>query len=498
MQYKIIGLRAPKDTECIYLKVNNWNDYGFYTAFDAYYGGEYIGIIRVAQAGMDTGVHTYKLMNNKSFNKLEEPYYSAWSGQFQYKRISELNKSLNINVFEDLNDIAYRLDVLEKHLSEEVMRSSLLRDIGEWQCRHQLHRIAMGGAVKTEYKFFYANNSQEQVGLQLDFSVIPDQLPPTNLQILIGRNGIGKTHMLKDMAKCICGGGDGCLKYEQKQEGMNHTFAGAVCVSFNPFDDYSEIISLSNVTNDMAPRCTYIGLDRSSPDLVNSIGRTFIDDLKGCIRSRWKRERFTRIIKNLDSDPVFSALGISQLLQENDSDSEENTIKFAAERFSKMSSGHKCVLSILTSCINQVEECSIVLLDEPENHLHPPLLSAFISALSLLLSELNGVAIISTHSPVVLQEVPRSCVWMLNRDGDNWDAWRPDVETFGTDINTLTSSVFRLEVTKSGFHKLIQKAVEESDTLDEVFDHFDSKLGNVADGIARVCYAKKREKELNG
>ena len=60
----------------------------------------------------------------------------------------------------------------------------------------------------------------------------------------------------------------------------------------------------------------------------------------------------------------------------------------------------------------------------------------------------------------------------------------------------LLISVFRPFIV---IHMLrIQKAVEESDTLDEVFDHFDSKLGNVADGIARVCYAKKREKELNG
>lgn len=48
-----------------------------------------------------------------------------------------------------------------------------------------------------------------------------------------------------------------------------------------------------------------------------------------------------------------------------------------------------------------------MLIDEPEGHLHPPLLSAFVRALSELLVNRNGVAIIATHSPVVLQEVPR-------------------------------------------------------------------------------------------
>lgn len=57
------------------------------------------------------------------------------------------------------------------------------------------------------------------------------------------------------------------------------------------------------------------------------------------------------------------------------------------------------------------------MLDEPESHLHPPLLSAFIRSLSELLILRNGVAIIATHSPVILQEVPKRCAWILNRSG---------------------------------------------------------------------------------
>jgi predicted ATP-dependent endonuclease of OLD family len=69
-----------------------------------------------------------------------------------------------------------------------------------------------------------------------------------------------------------------------------------------------------------------------------------------------------------------------------------------------MSSGHAIVLLTITRLVATVEEKTLVLLDEPESHLHPPLLSAFIRALSDLLYDRNGVAIIATHSPVVLQE----------------------------------------------------------------------------------------------
>lgn len=47
-------------------------------------------------------------------------------------------------------------------------------------------------------------------------------------------------------------------------------------------------------------------------------------------------------------------------------------------------------------------------MDEPEEHLHPPLVAAFIRALSNLLTYRNGVGIVATHSPVIVQEVPKN------------------------------------------------------------------------------------------
>ena len=162
--------------------------------------------------------------------------------------------------------------------------------------------------------------------------------------------------------------------------------------------------------------------------------------------------------------------------------------------FSRLSSGHKVVLLIISCCVDKLEEQSIVLLDEPENHLHPPLLSAFIRALSHLLVDRNGVAIISTHSPVVLQEVPSSCVWALYRSGDYLTAERLSVETFGTSIGTLTSEVFGLEVTDSGFHKLLCDAVERNDDYDSIVDEFEDKLGSEARVLLRTLLATKKQR----
>lgn len=127
----------------------------------------------------------------------------------------------------------------------------------------------------------------------------------------------------------------------------------------------------------------------------------------------------------------------------------------------------------------------MILLDEPEGHLHPPLLSAFIRTLSELLFEQNGVAIIATHSPVVLQEVPRTCVWKINRVGDVIVPHRLDIETFGENVGVLTKEVFGLEVETSGYHSLLAKSVAQGMNYREILRQYNEQLGMEARSVLK-------------
>ena len=133
----------------------------------------------------------------------------------------------------------------------------------------------------------------------------------------------------------------------------------------------------------------------------------------------------------------------------------------------------------------QWRQVSVRLTAPPEGHLHPPLLSAFVRALSELLSNRNGVAIVATHSPVALQEVPQACVWKLSRAGHEARADRPERETFGENVGVLTREVFGLEVTQAGFHKLIADAAAGR-TYEQVLAHFGDQLGAEARALARA------------
>ena len=158
-----------------------------------------------------------------------------------------------------------------------------------------------------------------------------------------------------------------------------------------------------------------------------------------------------------------------------------------------MSSGHKIILLSITQLVEKVMEKTLVFLDEPEGHLHPPLLSAFIRALSELLLDKNGVAIIATHSPVILQEVPRNCVWKLRRAGAYCNAERLTIESFGTDITTLTTEVFGLEVTNSGFHSLLQGLVDRYRNYDVILEKLNGQLGEEGRALVKTMIMLKEE-----
>ncbi len=97
--------------------------------------------------------------------------------------------------------------------------------------------------------------------------------------------------------------------------------------------------------------------------------------------------------------------------------------------------------------------------------------------------------LLGTHSPVVLQETPRSCVLKLRRSGNTIAVERPDIETFGENVGVLTREAFGLEVTRSGFHQLISSAVDENLDFEDIMRRFGDQLGSEAMGIARALIA---------
>ena len=503
--------------DSLYLRRDHWDDYSFRTTFNASYCNSFgdvasLGQVKIGVQGMD--IHRKETSNNttiiepavmfdiipKQFTILEDTYFSLGQDERYYANILKLGDEKRVEILTALKDVAFDLELFKNVRDEKVMGTSLLRSVNHISVREQFHRIATGGAPLTKYNFTYTVQADESEvsASQLSFSVTPKSNPPTNIHVLIGRNGTGKTTLIKNMIHSIRHHDNvhGSFDYAKQGRISNHAeFSNVLCVAFSPFDDFSELDA-----QEAEIPYSYIGLNKQGTDLFESIEKQFIESFENCMMNTRKKELWLKAIEILkNSDVTFSDIALESLAV-NSSGIEKESVDATRRNeikavFSKLSSGHKVVLLIITCCVDKIVEKSIVFMDEPENHLHPPLLSALIRALSDLLIDRNGVAIVSTHSPVVLQEVPNSCVYSIKRIDQKLIAERLPIKTFGASVGSLTNEVFGLEVTKSGYHKLLSDAVKTLNDYDLIAEDFDNQLGNEAVMLLRTLLALRKTED---
>lgn len=511
------SLHLPREARSqAFLVVDHWDDwFSFRTMFTLIvFDPEGIrhtpGSVKIGQAGLagarwsenlPLGVRAPSLP--PQFENLDPAeYFSLGQDEDYYATINALDPEFCRALLVGLCDCAYDLENFQRHRMEEVMMQSLLRSVHDANVRNRLHRLAHGNAVLSRFEFEYTlpdpppdPRTPPPPPTTFQFLVVPNSDPPTNVHVLVGRNGVGKTRCIQSLVNALLEYDDDAIpRGTIRRLGDNAeewTFAGLVSVSFSAFDRFTP----PPPANLRVP-AAFVGLrsqgDGNVPDALKSpedLARDFVRSLSRC-RTGPRRARWIRAVRTLATDPLFEEAEVEQLLDLDDETWEDGAAAF----FGRLSSGHAIVLLTTTRLVELVDERTLVVLDEPEGHLHPPLLSAFIRAIADLLVARNGAALISTHSPVVLQEVPRSCVWMLRRTRTWATAERPSVETFGESAGILTREVFGLEVSNSGFHQLVAAAAREPDsTYESIEAHFNQQLGAEARALARSLVARREQ-----
>ncbi|WP_434930900.1 AAA family ATPase [Shewanella sp. HL-SH5] len=477
-----------------YLEKDHWDDYSFRTSFnliiiDSKNNRYDLGHIKVGYTGQFVPdkeySYTFKHLP-KSFSKFDDIFSLGQDVEY-YRKLMTIPEDQRKLILEGLNDVASDLTELKKITNEKVFRDSLCRNIDEDEIREKFNVILSGSSKRTEFDFKFSFND-----IELEFETKPESIPPSNIHVLIGRNGSGKTTLLNNMAysQLSFENGKHGKFYQSNEHGYKlmpaDYFKSVVLVSFSAFDsfEYPEEYNkrLKEEANDLLD-FSYIGLKENlekgySSELKskNKLQDEFIESLKRCFRFGHTKKLWVNAIKRLQSDDNFEDMKLTNLAKD-DLDI-NNVVKLAKHSFSTMSSGHAIVLLIITKLITEVKERSLVLLDEPEGHLHPPLLSAFMSSLSDLLIYRNGIAIIATHSPVVLQEVPKKCVWNIIRyTQELTSVQRFETETYAENTGILTREVFGLEVKESGFHKQLTEYVESKSSYEEILGMHKNQLG---------------------
>jgi hypothetical protein len=519
MEFEVLaaGARLPSDViNTVLLTPDAWDDWFKYSTmygvhyYDASGAHHRIGDVKVGEFGMERNQRRANLP--AKFTTLDDPFFSLGQDDSYYAALNALGDDFREAFLIAMRDVAWNAELFDRALEEDVMGVSLLRYVSDQTVRGQFRRMARGGARLTKFAFAYTPPpwGGDTKPPTFEFDVVPEATPPTNVHVLIGRNGVGKTSTVNFMTDALVRPDDGdfgVFEWRQEDEFEDvDAFTNIVSVTFSAFDPFEPLPSRENRLASV--RYQYIGLKhvgkdeegnpgppKSPDDLATDFGKS----VQSIVGQNAKRARWRRALSLLESDRLFRRADAGRLIEVYDRFMERLPVRRAGLElrrkarglYGELSSGHKIVLLTITRLVESLEERSLVLVDEPEAHLHPPLLSAYIRALSDLLIDRNGVAIIATHSPVILQEVPRTCVWRIRRSGLETRIERPKTETFGENVGALTQAIFGLEVTDSGFHKMISEAVNEGLSYEAILERFHDQLGDEARGIARALIATR-------
>lgn len=498
---------------------DDWNDWWEYkNQYYAHYitqdGGHLeLGLVKIEDpelAPQDQPEHPLELGYDDT--EIDQDLVSLGQTDSYYETLSKLLDVEREAFCVALRDAVWNPRRLKENKRSPAVRNSLLREVSLASIDGEFNRILRRDGEENYYHLQYCKDS-----LRADFIVNPKSQPRTNLHAVIGRNGVGKTTLLRRIAAilatdCETPGESFAIFDEDGKQSNEGVIAGIQYVSWGPFDKFEDAENW-----ELSPGVSYAqigltGIRQLTPDgdfekpKVKRFEKAFTgkeDDNPsasfarafGLVVQRVRNELWLDAVQALDSDPEFRRLKILQSLRGHlaDAVSVESTGSIdydaIADEFKDLSEGHQVVLLTVTYIAATLAERTLVVLDEPEAHLHPPLLSSLILCLTDLLARKNAMSIVATHSPVVLQEIPKECVLVISGKDKAKKARPPRIETYGEDISALTHEVFGLEVEDSGFYRTLKELASRFDDYDEALDYIGGNLGVVGRSVLRSLIA---------
>lgn len=493
------------------LEQNFWDDFGYKTMFEAYIPSvdtrlpKRIGSLSIANI---TGANEYEetlleskdsekilkgynayedldsILGNK-FNNLSECMCCLGTEEF-YRNLNEILDSQEVNftrneIMSALNDIAYNPTLFQRYKNEKVIKTSFLRGLSPNHVTGTLNRLSTGSKKQIEYSFS-VNYYEAQELTSYNFATNPEDLIPTNIHAIIGNNGSGKTRFLKDMIKAITANGKKVESEFSKNGNIfvdytfdvikNNNFSGIMFISFSPFDDISSILEFDEQETELDNtfRLKYVGIldmiknsNLESQSIYNweykiREGLNIIKKHSDKTKLFWKQTEYLDFIQKKILPIKNQGKNNWKKLKRQERNKAFDKL---IDEFESMSSGEKIVTLGLVSLVAFVEEETLVLFDEPELYLHPPLVSNYIRIISEIMSEKNGLAILVTHSPIILQEVSNDCIYIAKVD-ERLNLRRTQKPTFGENVSILTNGVFGLDIEKSGFYVYLKNFFENN------------------------------------
>jgi len=459
-----------KDKEFFFLDTITWDDFGSKTSFNLfYYRNEEsntirnnIGRIKIMHRDNPKTIDIIK----KSFTSLEASFCSLGQDLVFYSNVKDIFKSRSRDILTSLNDAAISTDIRESFENDNAFILSLAREIEAKRSIEYAARVISGIPFDSSYEFSYSTQLQNADDNHLvKFNFDEKSKLPGRVVAIVGKNGTGKTQFLANLALDL-----------STQVSKNQ-----LRLAFEPFKpEFSRVIAISYSAFDKFPRPSktrnysyfYFGLKEedgliSQPKLYE-IYNDNLSKIKQLRREEVWESILTSILPESYSKRITSHF--SNSVKEK---TDHQIANSDADSF--LSSGYRIIIYMLTGVIANIQEQSLIIFDEPEMHLHPNAIAKLIKAIYTLLREYKSFAIIATHSPLVIQEVPSKHVYVFERDGNIPIVRKLRAESFGEDINTITEDIFNTIAVKEHYKDILDR-LRNNMSYDSVIDLFENGL----------------------
>jgi predicted ATPase len=362
------------------------------------------------------------------------------------------------------------------------------------------------GVLSNDMKITYKMAGRDDVQ-EYNFKFDHGNDLPKRIAIIIGENGVGKSQTLSLIANSIVKG-----KKDFVESGTENRLEIGRLLTFAPTSDGGVTFPKNSIKN---PHTWYkffsLGREGSSMkrgnvnDLIVQLSRS--EERIG-EQSRW--EIFIETIGLLNPKELYlpctsndeKLIRIKDLMDY----SEERRLRFQSivntnsepkrlidGKEYRLSSGEISFLRFFAQLSLSIENGTLLLLDEPETHLHPSFINKFSAMLDLLLSQTGSAAIIATHSVYFVREVFKEQVTVLRRKGDSIIAEKPRLSTFGADVGNISYFVFG-ESEPTYLLKIVEANILKNyKSWDEVYEKYKDELSiNTLTSLRESFLSKKK------
>jgi ABC-type branched-subunit amino acid transport system ATPase component len=160
-----------------------------------------------------------------------------------------------------------------------------------------------------------------------------------------------------------------------------------------------------------------------------------------------------------------------------------------------LSSGEISFLRFAAQASLHIENGSLLLLDEPETHLHPNFISQLVLLLDNLLKLTGSAAIIATHSVYFVREVFPAQVTVLRVDEDGAVlAEQPRLRTFGADVGAISYFVFGEDEPSRLAARVEERLLSRFTSWEELYSQYKDELSIEVLGALREALEARASK----